>query len=166
MSSTNEAAKRLFITPRHFRRLQHDGILPKFAPNDVDLDLCCEMYLKHLQKSAAGRQERQPAKGDGKGLVLEQERAKLAKVQAEKIELELRQRRGKLVDVDEVGQVLAVMDIAIRDRLLAVPMAAADRALEASLTLGAAGIAEIYRVEINAALEALASAEIVAKKAA
>ena len=99
--------------------------------------------------------------GGGDDLDLTAERARLAKAQADLAEMEAATRRGELIATKPLKAALAQMDIAVKDRLLAVPMAGAHRALEASEKLGARGIAEIYRGEIHAALEDLASATVV-----
>ena len=99
--------------------------------------------------------------GDGEDLDLSAERARLTKAQADLAEMEAATRRGELIATKPLKAALAQMDIAVKDRLLAVPMAGAHRALEASEKLGARGIAEIYRGEIHAALEDLASATVV-----
>jgi hypothetical protein len=87
---------------------------------------------------------------------LRRERAK-----AELAEMAAARMRGGLVDAERIMAGLAVQDLALKDRLMMVPSAAAHDALEASLTRGAAGIAEVYQRAIHHALSDLASAEVV-----
>ncbi len=58
-------------------------------------------------------------------LDLNQERARLAKVQAEKIEYEVARLRGSLLDADAVERVLSRVIVDLRTRLLALPTKAA-----------------------------------------
>jgi phage terminase Nu1 subunit (DNA packaging protein) len=93
------------------------------------------------------------------------ERARLLKHQANLAEMEEEKRRGRTIDVEETLTALQAQDVAIKDALLAVPTAAADRALDASRTLGARGIARTYDEAIRAAMRALASAKVVSSLA-
>ena len=89
------------------------------------------------------------------------DQARKLKAEADLAEMEAAQKKGLLVNGPALKAALAELDIAVKDRLLAVPMAGAHRALEASEKLGARGIAEIYGREIHAALSDLASATLV-----
>jgi phage terminase Nu1 subunit (DNA packaging protein) len=97
----------------------------------------------------------------GEVLDLNAQRARLAKEQVDKTSMENDKARGRLADVEELRLVLEAQDVAIKDRLLAVPTAAADRALDASRARGARGIAKVYDEAIRAALRSLASAKVV-----
>ena len=94
-------------------------------------------------------------------LDLDQEKAKVAERQAAKLDLELARMRGELVSASEICLALAAQDTVVKDRLLSVPMAAADRAAEAAAKDGPQGVARVYTAAIRAALEALASMEVV-----
>ena len=52
----------------------------------------------------------------------------------------------------------------MKDRLLSVPAAVADRAVEAAAGDGAQGVARVYDAAIRAALEALAATRVVSAK--
>ncbi len=58
-------------------------------------------------------------------LDLNQERARLAKIQAEKIEFEVARLRGSLLDADAVERALSRVIVDLRTRLLALPTKAA-----------------------------------------
>src|SRR5918993_5670959 len=60
--------------------------------------------------------------GDGEDLDLTAERARLAKAQADLAEMEAKRRKGELIDGTALKAALAQVDIAVKDRLLAVPM--------------------------------------------
>jgi phage terminase Nu1 subunit (DNA packaging protein) len=57
----------------------------------------------------------------GAGLKLTDERARLAKLQADKVEIELAELRGEVVRADDVVKVMQAHVIAARSRLLALP---------------------------------------------
>jgi phage terminase Nu1 subunit (DNA packaging protein) len=65
--------------------------------------------------------ERELAKRGGVGLDLTAERARLAKAQADKTELEVAELRGELVSAQEVIEAWTQYIAAIRARLLALP---------------------------------------------
>jgi phage terminase Nu1 subunit (DNA packaging protein) len=108
--------------------------------------------------------ERAVAEAGGAGgddIDLTAERARLTKAQADLAEMEAAVRRGELIAAKPLKSALAQRDIAIKDRLLAVPMAGAHRAVEAAEKTGVNGVAEVYEREIHAALSDLASATLV-----
>jgi terminase small subunit / prophage DNA-packing protein len=158
MASTEEAAEHLFMSPQRFQQLQKAGVIPRFPPMEVDVDICREAYIEHLREGASGRQR--PGKPQRGRLDLEQEKAKVAARTAEKLDIELKRLRGSVVDAGEIRAALAATTVVVKDRLLSVPMAAADRALEAAPG-GAKAIAEVYDRAIRAALEALAAEKVV-----
>src|SRR4051812_1019180 len=148
------------MSPQRFQRLQKEGVIPRFPPMEVDLDIVREAYIEHLRLVRGGRLQDPDRKPGGAGrLDLEQERAKVAARRAEKLDLELRRMRGTLVNAEEVRGALAAQDVVVKDRLLSVPMAVADRAVEAAAAEGARGVARVHDAAVRAALEALAGAE-------
>jgi phage terminase Nu1 subunit (DNA packaging protein) len=94
-------------------------------------------------------------------LDLTAERARLTKEQADKAKIDNEQLRKELIHRERVTAGLAIMDNALKDRLLMVPNAAAPEAMAAGDELGAAGIAEVYRRHIAQALSDVASAEVI-----
>jgi len=93
-------------------------------------------YVRRLREQAAGRSS---ADGD---LDLVAERARHAKAQADKIELELAETRGELVRVESVLTTWAGHVGTVKQALLGLPakaagMVAPDRAAEAEATLRA-----------------------------
>src|SRR4051812_40806111 len=147
------------MSPQRFQRLQKEGVIPRFPPMELDLDIVREAYIEHLRLVRGGRLQAPDRKPGGAGrLDLEQERAKVAARRAERLDLELRRMRGTLVNAEEVRGALAAQDVVVKDRLLSVPMAVADRAVEAAAE-GARGVARVHDAAVRAALEALAGAE-------
>lgn len=64
---------------------------------------------------------------DGKSLDLESERARLAKEQADKYEMENSERRGVLADVEKLAAEWSRVGANIRTRLLSIPSTAAPQ---------------------------------------
>jgi phage terminase Nu1 subunit (DNA packaging protein) len=89
------------------------------------------------------------------------DQARKLRAEADLAEMEAKRQKGLLVNGPALKAALAQRDIAIKDRLLAVPMAGAHRAVEAAERLGVNGVAEVYEREIHAALSDLASATLV-----
>jgi phage terminase Nu1 subunit (DNA packaging protein) len=102
-----------------------------------------------------------PASEIDEDLDLTAERARLTKEQADKAKIDNEQLRKELIHRERVTAGLAIMDNALKDRLLMVPNAAAPEAMAAGDELGAAGIAEVYRRHIAQALSDVASAEVI-----
>jgi phage terminase Nu1 subunit (DNA packaging protein) len=103
---------------------------------------------------------------DGRPILFEVERARLTKEQADKTELENRAARRELVGRARVESALAVMDLALKDRLLTVPMACAPEALDAAREGGVPAAADVIARHIGAALSDVAGAEVVARATA
>src|SRR3954453_23871978 len=103
------------MSPQRFRQLQKEDVIPRFPPMELDLDVCREAYIEHLRLVKGGRLQDPDRKPAGKGrLDLEQERAKLAARQNEKLDLELRRMRGELVSVAEVKAALSAQDVVVK----------------------------------------------------
>jgi hypothetical protein len=100
---------------------------------------------------------------DLQGADEQQDRARLLKAQADKAERENALERQELVSRSRMLDALAVMDAALKDRLMMVPSAAAAEALAAAEHAGAPGIAEVYKRYIAQALADFASAELVSR---
>lgn len=95
-------------------RLLARGILPK----GVDLKTAVQKIIAHYSLVAAGRAS---INEDGDGLDLTAERARLAKAQADKTELDCSRMRGELIDVgiamDEWRQMIG----ASRAKIMSIP---------------------------------------------
>ena len=89
---------------------------------------------------------------DGEELDLNKERAKLAKKQREKLTLEIAEKEGHVVSIDQVVDVQTSMISACKTRLLAIPNKAAAAVLSAG---SLPEIQDILNAEIKEALEEL-----------
>lgn len=117
---TAAMASLLGITPQRLNALAGRGVIPKASRGRWCPAEAVPAYCAHLREQAAGR-------GDGLGLDLVAERARLAARQAEKVELELALKRGAVVDAGEIRQEMTAMITAAKSKLLAVPSKARGR---------------------------------------
>jgi phage terminase Nu1 subunit (DNA packaging protein) len=95
--------------------------------------------------------------GSGGPVSLEVERARLARVQTQKAELDLQAREGQLASVAEIGRTWTAITAAIRTRLLALPRALAERAAQAAQERGATGVERVVHEAVREALTELAA---------
>lgn len=121
--SATELGAMLDLSARRVRELAEAGVLRRHGRGRFIADEARADYLRHLRETAAGRAA---AAGDG-GLDLVAERARLAKAQADRQELELAVRRGQLVDAQDVRQRFAQLVTAAKTKLLGLPSAAKGR---------------------------------------
>lgn len=92
------------------------------------------------------------------------DQARLLKAQADKAEMDAGRLRGTLVSLDDIAKADERAMSALRDRLLAIPNACADRAVEAAGRSGAKAVSAVVRAEIVAAMADLSTAEAACEK--
>ena len=134
----------LGVSDRTISDLAIRGQAKKIGRGQYDLRETVQLYTAHLREIAAGR-------SDGKELDLIQERARLAKEQADGQELKNAQTRGDLVAREDVLRGWQDILRKVRSGMLAVT----SRVRQRISTIDAAQAAIIDR-EIRDALEALA----------
>jgi phage terminase Nu1 subunit (DNA packaging protein) len=115
MTTQTEIAEHLDLSTRRVRALQDARVFGK----DAGLNEARISYIRYLREQAAGRAAKN-------GLDLTSERARLAKMQADKLEMELSAKRGDLVSVVEAEEAWKVLVGAFRSKLLMFPSRAAD----------------------------------------
>jgi phage terminase Nu1 subunit (DNA packaging protein) len=115
MTTQLEVAAHLDLTTRHVRDLQGAGVIPRGA----NLDAARLGYIRHLREMAAGRAT------NSSDLSLTTERALLARVQREKTELEIAQKRGELVSLADAERGWSALVGAFRSVMLTLPERAA-----------------------------------------
>lgn len=125
MATLHEVAGHLGITVKTLQELLHDGTLEKRDKGQYDLDECRKIYIHRLRETAAGRYS-------ADGLNLTEERARLAKEQADAKEMENAVARGELVRIEDVATRLEATLSNVRTRLLAIPTKVAAEAAAAS----------------------------------
>lgn len=126
MPTQSEAAAHVDLQPRQLRELRDMGRVPD--PRTVTLDEFRVAYIRQLRETALGRvkADGQPA-GSAK-VTLEAERARLAKEQADGLELKNAQTRGELIPRDEHERTIVDLASIVAQRLSGLPTKAAPLA--------------------------------------
>ena len=124
MATLHEVAAHLGVTIKYVQDLIANGTIAKKGRGEYDLDECRQSYISRLRESAAGRANA----GD---LNLTDERARLAKEQADAKEMENAITRGELVYIDDVAKRVEVALSNVKTKLLAVPTKVAAEAAAA-----------------------------------
>ncbi len=154
MATQAECAEWLDISERRFRELLDEGVLTRADKGAYDHRAVVHQYIRHLREVAAGRggATAQAVKAD--------EDARLAKARADLAEMELAEKRGELVPVDQIGDALNSAVQIMRTRVLAIPTKAAPR-------VGAKDVAAaegVIRAEVVEALSELSKVVVDAAK--
>lgn len=110
-----ELADYLDISARMVRYLLEEGVFHKEANGKLDKDKCRIAYIRHLREQAAGR------KSEHTEYDLIGERARLAKAQADKTELEVGTLQGKLLLAEDVLKEWQKLLAACKAKLMAIP---------------------------------------------
>lgn len=145
MATQVEVSKHLGVSTTIISDLTGRGILEKTGRGGYDLEKCRLQYLKHLRDQAAGRLQ----SGD---LDLGEERARLAKEQADAKEMENAIQRGELVYIEKVANEFEAQLSRVRAKLLSVPTKVAAEA-HASATVKE--VRELIEIAITEALDEL-----------
>jgi phage terminase Nu1 subunit (DNA packaging protein) len=114
MASIREAANHLGISSVFFQDLLGKGVFERQPRGNYDLSTVTKSYIEYLRKMAAGRA------GAG-NLELVEERARLAKEQADAKEMENAVSRGELVYIEDVAKQFERGLEKVRTKLLAIP---------------------------------------------
>lgn len=141
MATLLEIANHLHLTQARVRELIAGGIITRHPRGSYDLNVVMKEYLTNLREQAAGRS----AKAGG----LTDERARLAKEQADAKEMENEITRGNLVQIEDVAQIVEAQFDRCRTKLLSLPTKIAPEAHAAPTP------AEAREVIENAIVDAL-----------
>jgi phage terminase Nu1 subunit (DNA packaging protein) len=133
----------LDVTPAMLSELKRRGIARHLGHDAWDLQITVTAYVQHLRGVASGRGTEEAT------LTLTGERARLARAQAEAVEMKNAQARGELVAAEDVTRAWSDILRTVRSRVLAVPSR-----LRQSLALDT-GTAEGIDRELRAALAEL-----------
>jgi len=121
MASVNDLCAHLKMSRKTFDGLVSKGIISKQPAGKYDFDVAREEYILHVREVAAGRSKA----GE---LDLQEERARLAKEQADAKEMENAVERGDLVYIEDVAKMFELQLNKVRMKLLAVPTKVAPEA--------------------------------------
>lgn len=124
MATLQQVAAHLGVSTKTVQDLLANGVIQKQARGEYDLDQCLKAYISRLREMAASR----VGNGD---LNLTDERARLAKEQADAKEMENAITRGDLVYIEDVAKRVEQSLAKVRTRLLAIPTKVAPEAAAA-----------------------------------
>ena len=114
MASQSEISSKLGINVATFKDFVARGIIEERDRGQYTLEECAKQYLSHLREIAAGRMTTD-------GLNLADERARLAKEQADAKEMENMVERGELLYMDDVIKDFEEQLMNCKTKLLATP---------------------------------------------
>lgn len=138
-------AKLLDLTERRVQQLAREGVLPKAESGRYDLVQAVRGYVKYLRDRAVG---------DASAADAYTERARLTRLTADKLELEIARQTGQLVDAAAVKKEAFSAGRQVRDRLMKIP----DKLSPELATMDDAhAIRHRLLAEFREVLEALAS---------
>jgi phage terminase Nu1 subunit (DNA packaging protein) len=142
MATQAQVAAHLGVSAKYINDLIGKGVIPYAAKGKYDIDACRKAYIEHIREQAAGR----ASAGE---LNLSEERARLAKEQADAKEMENAVERGDLVYIEDVAKQIENQLTKVRTRLLSVPTKVAPEAH------ACASVREVQNVIEQAITEAL-----------
>jgi terminase small subunit / prophage DNA-packing protein len=116
MATQADVADHLFMSRQNASDLFARGILPDRGRGGADLDECRRAYIEHIRAQAAGRL----GTGDGE-LDLTEERARKAKEEADRLEMQNAQMRGELLARTDVDAAVVGAFARVRARMIGVP---------------------------------------------
>lgn len=114
MASSTECANYLSMNTRTFTDLVARGVIKKRNKQEYNLDEVREQYIKYIRSVASNRMTTE-------GLDLANERARLAKEQADAKEMQNEVERGELVYIRDVASSLEKQLYRVRSKLLVIP---------------------------------------------
>lgn len=152
MATQRQIAQHLDIAQQTVSDLVKRDVFPDAGRGQYEVDACRIAYIRHLRGIAAGRA------GDGDSdLSLVEERARKAKEEADRLEMENARRRQELVLREDVDSAVLAAFARVRSRLLVLPQKVAPALHDAS---SLADIENIVRQEIHRALKELSETSI------
>jgi len=124
--SAAELATLLDVSARRVRELAQEGVVPRAPGGRYETQAGVRGYIASLRATKARPTAVDPqiaaAAIDGR-----QQRARLARLQADRVELELERERGRLIDADEIRRHYTRLVVEARNRLIAVASEAKGR---------------------------------------
>lgn len=149
--SAETAADHLDMSVSRFNELVRQNILPREGRAKFDLDAVRVAYIRHIRDVAGGR------KSDSDAPELTAERARLARAQASKAEIELAELEKLLVPAQDVEKAWISLASSFRSRMIALPGKFAHQC--AAMT-NAAEVEALLRESIYEALNELSQTSI------
>lgn len=147
-----DVAAHLFVDRVRVTQLVSNGVLVKTPGGRLDMDESRRRYVDHLREVAAGR-----APGDDDELNLTEERARKAKEEADKLEMENATTRRELLKREDVDAAVVGTLARVRSRLINLPSKIAPLVAMINQPAEAEAIA---RKAVNEALRELADTKL------
>jgi phage terminase Nu1 subunit (DNA packaging protein) len=114
-ASPEEMAAHLDIGVAQLTKLVRSNIIPRFSTGMYDMDECRLGYIRHMRAVAARH------KGGEGAPELTAERARLAKLQSDKIQIEIDTLQGRLIPAELVEKEWTNLVARFRARIIAIP---------------------------------------------
>jgi hypothetical protein len=106
------------VTPRRVQQLASDSGLPRAGKGMYDAGKCLLWYIRYLQDLL---DKKAVATGDGAYSGLKDERARSLRADAELKEIELAEKRGTLVRIEQVKKIFVDLVHMTKARIMATP---------------------------------------------
>lgn len=116
MATITDVAKHLFMSRQAAYDLVTRGVIPDCSGKDHDIDAAREGYVLHLRAVAGNR----GGNADGE-LDLNEERARKAKEEADRLEMQNALLRGELLQREDVNTAVVGAFARVRARMIGVP---------------------------------------------
>ncbi|MFQ5510185.1 MAG: terminase small subunit, Nu1 [Leptospirillia bacterium] len=105
-------AKLLGLTERRVQQLAREGVIPRAESGRYDLVAVVQAYIKYLRDRSLG---------EASTADVYTEKARLTKLTADKLEIEISRQTGQLVDAAAVKKEAFTAGRQVRDRLMKIP---------------------------------------------
>jgi phage terminase Nu1 subunit (DNA packaging protein) len=112
-----KVAQALNLTPQRVQQLANEG-LPKEDRGKYDLGKCMLWYIRYLQ---AALEKKAVPMADGGYAGTREERTRLLRAEAELKEMELAEKRGQLVAIQDVEKEMTDLVLTTKARIMAIP---------------------------------------------
>ena len=105
------------LDPRRVQQLVQEGALPRAARGVYDVDACLRAYVRYLQ---AAVQSKATLGDEGEVVTTKNAKAQLTQYQADLKRLELAERRGSVIAIDDHERILSTLIIETKARVMAI----------------------------------------------
>ena len=149
--SASTIAKLFDITERRVHQLVKERVLPKASRGNYELVPCIKGYIKYLRERSLGSIDMEENNPN-----IANERARLIKMQADKLAMEIDEEKGRLLDADKAARAWDNLIARCRAVLLGIPNRLANQVVAIN---NAKEVAQLLKKAIYEALEELSTTE-------
>lgn len=122
--SAAELAALLDVSARRVRELAQEGVVPRAPGGRYETQAGVRGYIASLRAAAKAKPTAVDPQVAAAAIDGRQQRARLARLQADRVQLDLERERGRLVDAEVIRGSYVTLLTQVRNRLLGVPSAA------------------------------------------